>query len=197
MAIVNIAETGGLQLSGKQIGDYTLFIDLDNLDNLQIRVEARDKDKLQSIKGFIIGDYFFTKNELNFSQSGTGGVGEFVEYTLGRSGLRARMNGLDLYDVDVIGEFGVKEGIQGDNAYKVVDDTITFDNAPESDNSGGTYDVYVGQYPSIDSLPNDLKQVILQIATNIYENRNGGDKKNDIYTADIKNTLSRYVVRGC
>ena len=197
MAIVNIAETGGLQLSGKQIGDYTLFIDLDNLDNLQVRVEADDKDKLQAIKGFVLGDYFFTKNELNFSQSGTGGVGEFVEYTLGRSGLRARMNELDNYDIDIIAEFGVKEGVDGDNAYKVLDDTLTFDNTPQGDN-GGEYDVYVGQYESIDALPNDLKQALLQIATNLYENRNGGDgKKNEIYGDDIKNTLSKYVMRGC
>ena len=197
MAIVNIAETGGLQLTNKRVGDYTLFIDLDNLDNLQIRVEARDKDKLQAIKGFVLGDYFFTKNELNFSQSASTDTGVFVEYTLGRSGLRARMNALDNYDIDIIAEFGVKEGVDGDNAYKVLDDTLTFDNTPQGDNSG-EFDVYVGQYGSIDDLPNDLKQAILQIATNLYENRNGGDgKKNEIYTADINTTLSKYVVRGC
>ena len=197
MAIINIAETGGLQLKNKQVGVYNISIDLDNLDNLQVRVEARDKAKLQSIKGFIIGDYFFTKNELNFSQSGNIANGEFVEYTLGRSGLRARMNELDNYDIDVIGEFGVKEGMDGDNEYKLINDTLSFENTPQGDYNG-EYDVYVGQYPSIDALPNDLKQAILQIATNLFENRNGGDgKRNDIYTADIKNTLSRYIVRGC
>ena len=75
-----------------------------------MRVDADDKAKLQSIKGFVIGDFFFTKNELNFAQSGTSTIGQYVQYELGRSGLRARMNELDLYDVDVIARIWRKRG---------------------------------------------------------------------------------------
>ena len=195
MADIDIASTGGLQIQNKVVGDYTLSIDLDNLDNLQIRIDADDKAKLQAIKGIILGDYFFTKNELNFAQSGNENNKEFVRYELGRSGLRARMNELDLYDIDVIAEFGVKSGVYGENDYEVRDNTIYFTNGVNSDNDGGEFDVYVGQYESIDSLPNDLKGAVLQIATNLYENRNDGKK--DIFTPDIKNTLSKYVARGC
>ena len=195
MAIVNIAKNGGLQIQGKVVGDYTLNIELDNLDNLQIRIDADDKAKLQAIKGIILGDYFFTKNELNFAQSGTSDIGQYVQYDLGRSGLRARMNELDEYDIDVIAEFGVKSGVYGENAYEVDGNAIVFTNGVNSDNDGGEIDVYVGQYESIDALPNDLKGAVLQVATNLYENRNDGKK--EIYTADIKNTLSKYIVRGC
>ena len=87
--------------------------------------------------------------------------------------------------------------MDGEYAYKVDEDKLTFTNGINSDNSGGSYDVYVGQYESIDALPNDIKQAILQIATNLYENRNGGDKKNEIFTKDINATLNKYIVRGC